>query len=707
MHTILQGWLRISFIRFCWLNFYNLLGLIFILLLLLPFSLFAQQPESSNSGVEQQLEANTENSEDNETEDDSFIQSMRQFLKHPINLSTANLATLQELSVFSAIQIQQLISYRNQLGVFISIYELQAIPGFDMRLIEKIRPYVTVGILTNSRDELNKIMRDGTHTLLTRISQVIEKSKGYQIAPGSQNNFYPGSNLKFLWRYQYQFKNLLQYGILGEKDAGESLFKGAQKKGFDFYSAHFFVRNRGIIRSLAIGDFTVNLGQGLTQWQSLAFKKSSEVINNKRQLAVLRPYRSAGEINFHRGVGITLAKNKMEVTAFLSYKKVDANIIYDSVGKLNFISSFQNSGLHRTSSELNDKGAQRQLIVGANLAYTSSRFHVGFNGVRYQFALPIKKSLDPYNLYSFSGNELRNYSMDYSYGYRNSHFFGEAAFTNTFEKAIVNGLIVSVDPKVDLSILYRNISKRYQSLYTNVFTENASPTNERGCYFGISTRPAVAWRVDAYADFYQFPWLKYQVDAPSIGKDCLLQIVYKPNKQLEMYIRYRTESKFKNFNPDDLILSPVLSVLRQNIRSQINFKINSNITFRNRVEMVWFSIHPSDTQTGFLAFSDCIIKPMMKRYSGGIRLQYFETDDYNCRIYAFENDLLYSFSIPVFYDKGFRYYLNFNYGLTKNSTFWFRWSQTIYKDKSSIGSGLDEIMGNKKSEIKLQWQLHF
>jgi hypothetical protein len=81
--------------------------------------------------------------------------------------------------------------------------------------------------------------------------------------------------------------------------------------------------------------------------------------------------------------------------------------------------------------------------------------------------------------------------------------------------------------------------------------------------------------VDAYADFYQFPWLKYQVDAPSIGKDCLLQIVYKPNKQLEMYIRYRTESKFKNFNPDDLILSPVLSVLRQNIRSQINFKIKA------------------------------------------------------------------------------------------------------------------------------------
>ena len=706
MHTVSQCWLRISSIQFSWLNINCLFKFLFILLLL-PFALKAQQPESTNSDVEQQLEAITENSEDNETEDDSFIQSMRQYLKHPINLSTANLATLQELSIFSAIQIQQLISYRNRLGSFISIYELQAIPSFDLRLIEKIRPYVTVSVLENSRAQVGKRMRAGNHSLLTRATQVIEKSKGYLIDPRSGRSFYPGANQKYFFRYQYQFKNLLQYGIVGEKDAGENLFKGAQKSGFDFYSAHFFLRNIGFIRSLAIGDFTVNLGQGLTQWQSLAFKKSSEVINTKRQLAVLRPYHSAGEIIFHRGVGITVAKNKMQSTAFLSYKKIDSNIIFDSLGKEDFISSFQYSGLHRTSSELIDKGAQRQFVVGGNLAYTANRLHVGFNGVQYQFALPIKKTLDPYNLYSLTGNKLGNYSMDYSYGYRNTHFYGEVAFTNAFEKAVINGLIVSVDPKVDLSILYRNISKGYQSLYTNVFTESTLPNNEKGFYTGISVRPWVAWRVDAYVDFYVFPWLKYLVDAPSFGKDYLLKIFYKPNKQLEIYIRYRTESKFKNFNPDDFNLSPVLTVPRQNIRTQINFKINSTFTYRNRVELVWFGNRPSDSQKGFLIFSDCIFKPMMKRYSGGIRLQYFETDDYNSRIYAYENDLLYSFSIPVFYDKGFRYYLNFNYGLTKNSTIWLRWSQTIYKDKSTIGSGLDEIAGNKKSEIKLQWQFQF
>ena len=93
---------------------------------------------------------------------------------------------------------------------------------------------------------------------------------------------------------------------------------------------------------------------------------------------------------------------------------------------------------------------------------------------------------------------------------------------------------------------------------------------------------------------------------------------------------------------------------------------------------------------------------MLKPFLGSIRLQYFETNGYNSRLYAYENDVLYNFSIPVFYDKGYRYYINLNYDLNKQFSFWIKWAQTIYEPKTFIGSGLDEIKGNTKSEIKLQ-----
>jgi hypothetical protein len=119
------------------------------------------------------------------------------------------------------------------------------------------------------------------------------------------------------------------------------------------------------------------------------------------------------------------------------------------------------------------------------------------------------------------------------------------------------------------------------------------------------------------------------------------------------------------------------------------------------VEIVWFD-KGDERSNGFLTFFDFIYKPLMKPFSGNIRLQYFETDDYDSRIYAYENDVLYSYSIPVFYDKGYRYYINLNYDLSKKISIWFRWAQTIYPDKKIIGSGLDEINGNKKSDFKVQ-----
>jgi hypothetical protein len=663
----------------------------------------AQVTETTTTITEQQLENITENNEDLETEDDSYLQQMIQYIKNPVNLNTADAAELNLLRVLTPIQVQNFILYRNLVGKLADLYELQAVPGWDIRTIQKIRPYISVSLQVSIANTFGNRMRGGDHSILIRASQVPERSKGYLIDSSTATNFYPGSPQKLLFRYKYVYKNLFQYGIVGEKDAGEQFFKGKQKLGFDFYSAHIFVRKMGIIKSLAIGDFTVNLGQGLTQWQSLAFKKSVDVVNIKREADVLRPYNSAGEINFHRGIGITLARQRWQFTLFVSFKNIDANFVADTSQNQNdFVSSLQTSGYHRTKSESADKGIQRQLAFGGTFSYQYKRLHLGINGIHYQFKLPLIKSAEPYNKYALSGNSFGNYSFDYSYTFRNLHFFGEAAISSGFDKAFINGLILSASSRIDMSLLYRNISKSYQALYTSAFTESTYPNNEKGLYAGISVRPNNFWRIDAYADLYKFPWLRFRVDAPSTGADYLIQLDYKPNKILEIYTRYHAESKAINVNPDQLTLSPVIQQPKKNWRTQVSYKVNASITLRNRIELVWFDKKGVSAEQGFLSYFDFIYKPLLKPYSGSLRLQYFETDGYNSRLYAYENDVLYSFSIPVFYDKGYRYYININYDINKKLSLWVKWGQTIYSNKTRIGSGLDEIPGNTKSEIKLQ-----
>jgi len=670
---------------------------------------FAQvdQPFEPPAEIEQQLENLTESDDDLETEDDSYLQALHHFIKEPINLNYADAGLLQQLNLLSPVQINELLLYRKIFGKFINIYELQAIPGWNVALLRKLKPYITVTQKTEIYNSLKSRLCNGSHVLLVRSSQILEKSKGYLLDSSNATNYYPGSPQKLLIRYKYIFKNILQYGFTAEKDAGEQLFKGAQKQGFDFYSAHLFIRNLGIIKSLAIGDFAVNLGQGLTQWQSLAFNKSADIINVKRQSDILRPYNSAGEIVFNRGLGITLKKKNWETTGFISYRKVDAGFKLDTLNFEDYVSSLQTSGYHRTANEIAGKNIQGQLSFGGNMNYSNEKFHAGINAVHYNFDHKILKADYLFNRYSISGKTAGNYSVDYSYTYKNMHFFGEAAIDEDIGKAFVNGLLISTDARVDMSFLYRKISKEYQSLYSSAFTENTLPTNESGFYSGISVQPTDFLRINAYADFYHFPWIKYRTDAPTSGTDYMIQLIYKPNKELEVLARYKTEKKPINYNPGNLTFNPVFIKQKQALRIHLSYKLDKTFTLRSRMELSWYDKRGDDPQNGFLTFIDLICKPMMNRFSGNARFLYFETEGYNSRIYAFENDVLYGYSIPVFFDKGYRYYINVSCHFTRKFTCWVRFAETIYTENNSSGSGLDLINKPVKTEIKLQGIYNF
>jgi len=659
-------------------------------------------PDGPPAIVEQQLEDLTEANEDLETEDDGYLQEMQHFLKEPVNINYADAGLLEELKLLNALQINNLLSHRRLLGNFLSIYELQAVPGWNLDIIKRIRPFVTVAEKTAIFQSLSKRYKNGNSTLLFRAAQTLEKSKGFLLDRNSANNYYPGSPQKILLRYKYKSGNLLQYGVTAEKDAGEQFFRGAQKSGFDFYSLHFFIRNTGIIKSLAVGDFSVNMGQGLTQWQTLAFGKGAEITSTKRQSEVLKPYNSTGEIVFNRGVGITLQKENWEATGFVSCRKMDAGFNTDTLDAIDYITSLHTSGYHRSANEIAGRGVQRQFTFGGNLTFSNEKFHAGANAVHYDFEHAITKADYLYNKYGLTGNRTGNYSLDYSYTYKNIHFFGEAATDESFDKAFINGLLINADANVAMTFLYRSISRGYQSLYSNAFTENTFPANESGFYSGITITPTNFIRIDAFADFYHFPWLKYRVDAPTSGNDYMVQFTYQPNKQVQLSSRFRYENKPINFNPDNSYMNPVAGRPKKSLRTEFDYKIDNRFTLRSRVEVLIFDPRNEAKQNGYLGFAQINYKPALKPFSGNVRLSYFETDGYDSRIYAFENDVLYGYSIPVFFDKGYRYYLNAHYKLSPKLSLWARFAQTIYTDKTLIGSGLDAIKGNKKSEIKVQ-----
>ena len=122
--------------------------------------------------------------------------------------------------------------------------------------------------------------------------------------------------------------------------------------------------------------------------------------------------------------------------------------------------------------------------------------------------------------------------------------------------------------------------------------------------------------------------------------------------------------------------------------------------------MLWYDHHGLQNAQGVLLYTDLLYKPMGKAFSGGLRLQYFQTDNYNSRLYAFENDPSSSGSISAFYNKGYRYYLNIHVRPYPKMSFNMHWGYSIYPEEASLGSGADKILKSHQTEISFQLLYH-
>ncbi|HKH60210.1 MAG TPA: hypothetical protein VKA49_05235 [Flavitalea sp.] len=681
--------------------------MIFLLLFRCSF-LFAQENEAEHqSGIEEQIE-NLAQASELESEDDSHIQLLDYYLRHPLNLNDATPEELKEFKILSDLQVYNFFMYKRLFGPLINIYELQAIPSWNISDIRKLVPFIAISDSKTIFRSFKERVSAGENNLMLRYSMVLPKSKGYA-RNDSTSNGYKGSRPHMLFRYKHNYKNLLQYGFLGDKDAGEEFFRGSQRMGFDFYSFHLFSRKMGIVKALAVGDFTVNFGQGLIHWQVLAFKKSASIIFAKRQADVLRPYTSSGEYNFHRGVGLSLGKKNWETTLFASIRNFDATIRRDSaIDTEGSVSSLLKSGYHRSLSELKNRNNLEIVSVGSNIRYGVSKWHLGLNCVQYFFSKNFRISDKPYDLFAIDGDRWANLSFDYSYTFRNIHLFGELATDKNRGVAMINGMIASLDRSVDLSVVFRKIQKEFQSFWGNAFTENAMPSNETGLYTGVSIRRGSSWKIDVYADFYKFPWLVFRTNAPSYGSEYLVQVTFAPSKQASLILRYKKEGKQVNID-GGLPTSSILETPRRSLRYHFSYNISREVSINNRVELLCNG-KKDQKLNGFLTYADVRYKPISKPYSANMRLQYFETDGYNERIYAYENDVLYGYNTPAFFEKGFRWYINLRTDVSKwsflksriNIELWIKYGLTRFFELDKIGSELDEIQGKNRSEIKFQ-----
>lgn len=656
------------------------------------------QRSLSNSSYPEQIQA----LEQSGIQPEAFQQpDFESLLNAPVLLNVADELQLIESGLFSAVQARHLIQYRSVMGSLLSIYELQAVPGLEAEQIRQIRRFVSLSEHVKPVSAIRKRIVEGQHQLLFRYARQLS---GVDTAVFHR---YAGNADRLLMRYRYQYRQQMEYGWLIEKDPGERLWSSRKSCGVDFLSGHLFIRQLGIIRALAVGDFTVNMGQGLVIWQSLAVGKNSDAGAMTRYSELLRPYHAAGEFNFLRGAGITIGKGRWEATAFASSRKLDANYQTDSLegNKKGWVTSILESGFHRTTAELNDAGTLRMLTLGMAGRYRFNRGHWGIQWLHRRMSVPLLPETRIDNLFGFKGSKLSNASVDFRYSYRNMYWYGELATSFNSGYAVSGGTILTTGTQSALHIHYRSGSVRYWSMQTASIGSSSAPANEQGLFLGFNIQVSQKWRLAVWVDFYRYPWLRYQISLPSFGYERMLQLYYKPNRHTELYFRYRTLTSMESTSGDGYLVRAE-KIARHQFRLHLNFPAGHGWTLRNRIEWNQSRGKTGSHPEGFLIFLDAIYQPLQLPVSASCRLQYFETNGYDSRIYAYENDLPFAYSVPAFYGNGIRYYLNFNYDLRKNLKIGLRWAGTLSKQDgvSQNSPEGDGMPSETEFKCQIQWQ---
>jgi hypothetical protein len=687
-------------------------SLVMFLLLVKANQTHAQSDNIDEDDIKQTIENTTSQSDNSDFDYNTVLEELKEFAKKPINLNKTDAQELSDLGLLTQVQIDNLLLYIEKYGKLISIYELQVIPNLDVFSIKKILPFIKVN---NELDDVHvktkNLIFKGDYQLFVKYQQVLEKAKGYmKPEEGGSENGYLGSRYKLYTRFRYNYGSKLSYGFTAEKDAGEQFFKGTQKRGFDFYSGHLFLRDVSVFKAIALGDYTINMGQGLIMWTGFGFGKSPIVMNVKRQSRVVRPYTSVSEFNFLRGGAFTIGiKKNIAITAFASYKKVDANISqFDSTQSQIFeVSSLQLSGFHRTLSEVADRAAIGQLTTGGTFAFTKRKYHINANVVYTRLSAPLTSRVSLYNQFDFRGRTLLNASIDYHFIVKNFHFFGEEAISQNGGFGLLNGVLIGLGPSVEMSVVHRYFSKNYQTIYARTFSESTTPQNEHGTYVGISIKPSRTIKIDGFFDWFKFPWLRFLVDKPTSGYEAFVQLNYIPSKKASMYVRYRHTHKEVNLSNNTGYFNELVPRKQDALRFQFDAKVTDVISLSTRAEVSFFKLANSPLEKGFLIYQDINYKALSFPVSFGGRFALFQTQGFNTRIYAYEDDVLYSFSIPAYQGRGMRYYINARWTIYKGIDLWLRFSQTYINDSKTIGTGLDELPKGTRSEIKAQIRFKF
>ena len=586
-----------------------------------------------------------------ETDYEQLQSDLYAFHDSPIDLNATSDEELSQLYFLSPRQIDDILAYADR-HPFQSLYELRLIPSLADYEIRDLLPFVTIHPSLNTGGASQSVMypkevfAHAKHEVLTRVDA--RNIEGYT-----------GDPMYVQARYRFDFRRRVLFGAQLRRPAGggaRDLQYGAFLQLKDI-SPH--------LHTVVAGNFQASFGQGLVLAPVFHTGKSMYVQSVGQTVPGLRYYSSVDGGGLH-GAGTTVRH------AFNAHTRLDASVLY-SMKRAN------DSTWHH--------------LVGANLTLCHRQLQLQLTAIENIWSDSIRPYRDAaYNSHYFRGSNqaVLGLSARYNHGWFDA--FAELATAQNSQFSTLNSQFSTLNSQfstphwgialiagsrfypvsgVTLIALYRYYSPYFDNALGYAFSETSRLGDENGGYLGFDITRLSRWRFSGYADLFYFSGPKYGIPTyPTLGYDAMAEA---------QYIRqdWRINARLRARKKDTSAYSARVQFLWQHAALSLRTTAEANITPPE------LSSLNSQLTYGYTVYQD-LSYDFPVPLSLKARLQFFDAREWANRIYAYEHDVLYAFSIPAVYGLGGRAYLCLKWQIIPQLALYLRVSETVYQRKWAV-----------------------
>jgi len=646
---------------------------------------------------------------ENDINTEQWEEVLTELANNPVPLNNASREMLESIPILNADQVENLSYYLYRYGPIVNLSELMLVEGMDARILRWLKPFVCLGSIEESSivyPQMKKALKYGKQEFRWTMGTTFQQKRGYN-ALSDITDRYLGDALHACFRYGFDYKDQLQWGVVLEKDPGERWWNNTQG-GVDYASFHLLLKDSKRKNTLIIGDYNVRFGQGLVCGSAFSLgKNTSGGIPELSGPSISRHF-SASELNFFRGAALRLTLKPfliekgrrfgLDLSTFLSSRRLDSSV------ENGLFTSISETGLHRTLSETEIQKKLRQSVIGSHLQFRWTNLTAGITAMAWIFDASAVESLDSWRIFNSNGNKGGDVSADFRTVWHGLLVFGEFALDQKGHTAMLGGASFKPHPRMSVSILGRKYEPEYQAIFSKAFSEGTSTRNEEGLYASTDLQLASRIRFSGYLDVFRFPWLGYSVSAPSWGQEVAAELNATVGRNGLVKLLIKSKTKEKNTSNSCLPINPIQPYLKTQLRLQISNKQGiwsvKTILYANNYKF------GNNESNGYAVAQDLGIEPSGNKFSVLLHAVLFNTSSWENRIYLWEKDLPGAFSMPMLYGQGCRMSLFAKYNF-KKLNLQLKIADSVQPGMTVLGDGPEQLFGNRRTEARLQLSWKF